>query len=145
MNVEEFEDGFEGSLETTFAVGQKVRIIGGHRRKGELCEVINMTPKSVWVKAYDGSIFLKRMHHVVVESQAHTLKREEEFGRKIILKNNNNTQFIKTKHDYTIISLYIFQFTHFQYLTSEEQGFLHFSIFPHLIDDIRYARLLTVN
>ena len=55
-----------------------MRIIGGRHRKGELCEVTNMTAKCVWVKAYDGAIFLKRKNHVIVESQAHTLKREDE-------------------------------------------------------------------
>ena len=78
LNVEEFEEGFAETLEFFFMKGQKVRVIGGHRRKGELCEVTDVRAKCVWVKAYDGAIFLKRKNHVVVESQAHMLKREDE-------------------------------------------------------------------
>ena len=78
LTVEEFGEASDESLAVTFVAWQKVRIIGGRRRKGELCTVVSMTLKSVWVKAYDGCIFFKRKHHVVVESQAYTLKREEE-------------------------------------------------------------------
>ena len=77
LTVEEFGEASDESLAVTFVAGQKVRIIGGRRRKGELCTVVSMTLKSVWVEAYDGCIFLKRKHDIVVESQAYTLKREE--------------------------------------------------------------------
>ena len=55
--MEEFEEGFVETLESIFMKEKKVRIIGGRRRKGELCEVTNMTAKCVWVKAYDGDYF----------------------------------------------------------------------------------------
>ena len=47
LNVEEFEEGFAETLEVFFMKGQKVRVIGGHRRKGELCEVTDVRAKCV--------------------------------------------------------------------------------------------------
>ena len=49
LNVEEFGEDFDSSLEIMFVVGQKLRVLCGRCRKRELCEVINMTPKGVWV------------------------------------------------------------------------------------------------
>ena len=66
------------SLQRNFAIGQKVRVTGGKHRVGELCEVEFVTKKCVRVKALDGKQFLKKMNHVLIEPQTHTvLKRED--------------------------------------------------------------------
>ena len=66
-----------GILEVSIIEGNKVRVIGGLRLMGELCTVTDMTKKCVWVRSDGGQVFLKRKNHVVIESQEHTLKRED--------------------------------------------------------------------
>ena len=78
LNVEEFNEGMKADLEGIIVEGNKVRIIGGLRLMGELCTVIDVTKKCVWVRSDEGQVFLKRKNHVVIESQEHTLKKEDE-------------------------------------------------------------------
>ena len=53
-----------------------MRIIGGSWRVGDLCEVTDMRLKSVWVMVVDGALFLKRVHHMVIELKLHNVKHE---------------------------------------------------------------------
>ena len=78
LKVEEFNEGMKGNLEVSIVEGNKVRVVGGIRLMGELCTVTDVTKKCVWVRTDGGRFFLKRKDHVVIESQEHTLKREDE-------------------------------------------------------------------
>ena len=42
----------------------------------ELCEVTDVKLKSVWDVAFNGTLFLKRKHHVTTGLQLHTVKYE---------------------------------------------------------------------
>ena len=55
-------------------------IIGGSQRVGDLCEVTDVTLKSVWVMDIDidGVLLLKRKQHVVIESPLCNFKHETE-------------------------------------------------------------------
>ena len=53
-----------------------MRIIGGSQRVGDLCEVTDVTLKSVWIMALDSTLFLKRKQHVVIESPLYNVKHE---------------------------------------------------------------------
>ena len=66
----------EEIVEGMFMIGQWLRIIGGSRRMGDLCEVTDVTLKSVWVMALDGALFLNIKQHVVIESPLHNIKHE---------------------------------------------------------------------
>ena len=64
----------EESIEELFVIGQKVMSIGSSWRAGELCKVTGVMLKSVWVKAIDGWLFLRRKDHMVIEAQQYTVK-----------------------------------------------------------------------
>ena len=51
-----------------------MRIISGSQRVEDLCEVTDVTLKSVWVMAVDGVLFLKIKQHMVIESPLHNVK-----------------------------------------------------------------------
>ena len=67
-------NGIDEGLEGSFVVGQLAQIISDKRRMGEVCEVIGVMKKSVWFIS-DNVFFLKGLHRIALEVQAHTLKK----------------------------------------------------------------------
>ena len=70
-----------------FMTGQRVRIIGGSQRAGDLFKVTDVMLKSVCVMALDGVLFVKRKQRVVIESLFHIVNREtnaQEKRRRVI-------------------------------------------------------------
>ena len=70
------DEGIEESVEMMFLIGQRVMIIGGSQRGGDLYDVAGMLLKRVWFKTFNGRLFLERKHRVVVEVQWYTIKHE---------------------------------------------------------------------
>ena len=63
-------------LQQSLDIGQWVRIVGGSQRVEDLCEVTDVTLKTVWVMDVNGALFFKRKQHVVIESPLHNVKHE---------------------------------------------------------------------
>ena len=69
-------------LQQSLDIGQRVKIIGGSWRVGDLCEVTDVKLKSVWVIDVDGTLFLKKKYRMVIESPLPNAKNETDAYKK---------------------------------------------------------------